>query len=69
MKAPTRDELIAFLTFRQVAERLQVSQRTIADWASKRVLPVVWLGPRSPRILETDLTAFVERRRRVPADD
>ncbi|MEE8105713.1 MAG: helix-turn-helix domain-containing protein [Planctomycetota bacterium] len=57
-------EHIPFLTFRQVARRLQIGRRTVADWASKGRLPVVWLGPRSPRVLETDLREFIKRNRK-----
>ena len=51
-------------TFAKAAEILHVGRRTIASWVASGRLPATMLGPRSPRILESDLREFIERNRR-----
>jgi excisionase family DNA binding protein len=46
------------LTVKQVAERLQVHQWTIYDWARKGRLPCIRLTKRALRFLESDIDKF-----------
>lgn len=58
------------LTVKQVAERLQIHEKTVALWLRDRRLAGIRLGdgPRSEwRVREEDLLDFLERRR-VPSD-
>jgi predicted DNA-binding transcriptional regulator AlpA len=50
------------LTSKEVCERLAVSAGTLSRWrtSGNGPLPVVWLGPASPRYRESDVTALVE---------
>ena len=48
------------LTVAQVAERCQVSPRSVRRWIDEGDLPVVRLG-RSVRVSENDLAAFLNR--------
>ena len=54
---------IRALTFDETSEILAVSRRTLNAWIAAGRIRVTQLGPRSPRILESDLAAFVERSR------
>jgi excisionase family DNA binding protein len=57
-------EIPRLLTLGEAAELLGVTRRTVNDWAADR-LRVTYLGPRTPRILETDLLAFIDAARRA----
>ena len=46
----------------QVAEKLGVSNRTVARWTERGVLPHVKLGKRVIRYRERDLDSLVEKR-------
>ena len=46
----------------QVAEKLGVSNRTVARWTKRGVLPHVRLGRRVIRYRERDLDSLVEKR-------
>jgi excisionase family DNA binding protein len=59
----TTDRPLKFLTYQQVADLLLVGRRTVAAWVASGRLPVVWVGPRCPRVLESDLGAFINERR------
>ncbi len=48
-----------FLTIPEVAETLQVSQRTVFRWMSEGLLPVVRVG-KITRIRQADLEAFLQ---------
>jgi excisionase family DNA binding protein len=52
----------------EVAERLQVSKRSIARWVEAGALPVIRLSAQkgSVRVAESDLRAFLEARRTAP---
>ena len=52
----------------EVAERLQVSKRSIARWVESGALPVIRLSAQkgSVRVAESDLKAFLEARRTAP---
>ena len=59
----TTKHTVKLLTYAEVAELLRVGRRTITAWVSAGRLPVIWVGPRSPRILEADLRAFLAKKR------
>jgi excisionase family DNA binding protein len=44
-----------FLTRRQAARYLQVSERTLSDWQRRRLLPFVKVGARCVRFRRHDL--------------
>jgi excisionase family DNA binding protein len=50
------------LTVRQVAERLQLSRTWTFRLISSGALPSLKLGPRSRRVRESDLDAFIRAR-------
>jgi excisionase family DNA binding protein len=50
------------LTLGEAARLLSVTRRTISEWAGDR-LRVTYIGPRTPRILEADLIAFIDAAR------
>ena len=52
------------LTKEEVAQRLQVSEKTVGDWLRARTLVGVKVG-RVWRITEEDLAAFIARNRQV----
>lgn len=56
------NRLPKLLTLGEAAEFLGVTRRTITEWANSR-LRVTYLGPRTPRILESDLIAFIQAAR------
>lgn len=47
------------LTYREVAEVLRVSRRTVQGLVSGGRLPSLRVGPRGVRVLESDLDAFI----------
>ena len=53
------------LTPEQVAERLQVTERTVYGWLRRGSLPALKLG-RLWRVRPADLEHFLERARRTP---
>ena len=53
------------LTPEQVAERLQVTERTVYGWLRRGKLPALKLG-RLWRIRPEDLEAFLENARKMP---
>ena len=55
---------IRALTFDETSEILAISRRTLNAWIAAGRIKVTQLGPRLPRILESDLIDFVERQRR-----
>jgi len=55
------------LTPEQVAERLQVTERTVYGWLRRGTLPALKLG-RLWRIRPEDLEAFLERARKTPGE-
>ncbi len=61
----TEDRPLKFLTYQQVADLLLVGRRTVAGWVASGRLPVVWVGPRCPRILESDLIVFLKGQRTI----
>jgi len=62
----TMDE--RYHTLDQVAEKLQVSRRTVNRWVAAGSLPVIRLSAHagSVRVTETDLRKFLEERRTQP---
>jgi excisionase family DNA binding protein len=57
-----RKAALKFLTVREVASQLSVSERTVHRWAAQRELAVYRFG-RSVRISEVDLQTFLAVRR------
>ncbi len=55
------------LTPRDVAERLQLSPRTVLEWLRWGDLPGMKVG-HSGRVQEEDLTAFLQRQRQIQDD-
>jgi len=53
------------LTILEVAEYLSVSRRSVEVWMHEGRIPVVRVGPRSRRVAEDDLLAFVQTAREV----
>lgn len=51
-----------YLTSAQVAERLQVVEKTVQRWMASGELPAVKLG-RVWRISEADLNSYLQKRR------
>lgn len=60
--SPSEYRIPRLLTLGEAADLLGVTRRTIAEWANDR-LRVTYLGPRTPRILESDLIAFIQAAR------
>jgi len=50
------------LTYREVAELLHVTQKTVRHYARAHGLPAVQLSPRVVRVREEDLTAWLAAR-------
>lgn len=55
-------------TVQEVAQQLRVSERTVRNWVESGELRVFRIGKRGYRISETDLLAFVERRKQQSMD-
>ena len=55
-----------YMTIREVADYLGVSERTVRTWVKAGDLPVIRLGPSGKlvRIAADDLNAYVTERRR-----
>ena len=60
-KTNATDNVETYLTVRQLADFLVVSERTVRRWIADRQLKVVRLG-RSVRISKTELDHFVRER-------
>lgn len=58
-----------YLTLDQVAEKLQVSRRTVNRWIEAGNLVVIRLSAQagSVRVAESDLRAFIDARRTRPS--
>jgi excisionase family DNA binding protein len=50
-------------TVQEVAQQLRVSERTVRNWVERGELRVFRIGVRGYRIPETDLLAFIEKRK------
>ena len=50
-------------TVSEVAQRLRVSDRTVRNWVERGELKVFRIGKRGYRIAESDLLAFIERKK------
>ncbi len=59
---------IRALTFDETARALAISRRTLNAWVAAGRIRVIQLGPRIPRILESDLAEFVERQRTLRSE-
>ena len=57
-----------YYTIEQVAERLQVSPRSVKRWVANDALPVIRLSAKrgSVRVAESDLRKFLDERRTKP---
>jgi len=55
-----------FLTTKEIADRLQLVQRTIQLWISRGELPAYRFG-RKYRVKASDLEQFLEKSKRVPS--
>jgi excisionase family DNA binding protein len=55
-------------TVQQVAQQLQVSDRTVRNWVERGELRVFRIGKRGYRIAESDLISFIERRKQQNSD-
>jgi len=57
-----------YYTLDQIAEKLQVSKRSVARWVAEGALPVIRLSAQagSVRVAESDLKAFLQQRRTQP---
>ena len=51
------------MTAEEVAEFLQVSPHTVWRWIREEKLPAISISPRTYRIREEDLEAFLEERK------
>ena len=51
-------------TVTEVAQHLRVSDRTVRHWVETGQLPIFPIGKRGYRIADSDLTRFVEERKR-----
>ncbi len=51
-------------TVQEVAQQLRVSERTVRNWIEQGELTAFPIGKRGYRILESDLLAFVDARRK-----
>lgn len=58
-----RSSIPLLLSIAAAAKMLGVGQRTLRAWISEGRLKVTYLGPRTPRILDSDLVQFIERAR------
>lgn len=57
-----KNETHRLLTSKEVSARLAVSEGTLSRWRTSGTgpLPVVWLGPGSPRYRQADVDVLVE---------
>ncbi len=62
-KTQPKQETFQLLTYEQVAARLVIEPRTVAFLVAQEGLPVVYLRSRNPRIDESDLRAWIEKRK------
>ncbi len=53
-------------TVKEVAEQLRVSERTVRHWVETGELTVFRVGKRGYRIMGSDLTAFIQKRKSKP---
>jgi excisionase family DNA binding protein len=51
-------------TVQEVAQQLRVSERTVRNWIEQNELPAFSIGKRGYRIAESDLNAFIAKRKR-----
>jgi excisionase family DNA binding protein len=61
-----------YLSYAQAGALMSVGRSTVIRLVNAGQLPVVYVSPRRPRILKSDLDAYLERQRRVitpEADD
>ena len=60
-----------YYTLDQVAEKLQVSRRSVNRWVAMGNLPVIRLSAQggSTRVAESDLRKFLEERRTHPSSE
>jgi excisionase family DNA binding protein len=58
---------LEYLTIRQVAERLQVSTKTISRRIDDGSLPAIRLGDKTIRIDEAELQKYIDTRRTTSA--
>ena len=58
-----------FLTVKQVAETLAVSEQTVKSYIRQGELPAFRVGLRGYRISPSDLQAFIEKRKQPPAKE
>ncbi len=65
----TPNDALTLYTFAKAAEILLVNRRTVADWVANGRIPATRIGPRSPRILRSDLHELIVRNRRETTDD
>lgn len=54
------------LTIKEVAEKMQVSTRTVRRWIKEGKLKASRLGHRTYRVLEEDLISFIKDHRKEP---
>lgn len=58
-----------YFTVEQIAEQMQVHERTVRNWIAHEGLPAFPIGKRGYRISKGDLQAFIERRKIRPAPE
>ncbi len=58
-----------YFTVEQVAEQMQVHERTVRNWIAHEGLPAFPIGKRGYRIAKSDLQAFIDKRKIRPAHD
>ncbi|MGY1832605.1 helix-turn-helix transcriptional regulator [Geodermatophilus sp. SYSU D01180] len=61
--AAMHEEDDALLTLHQVAQRLNVTRRTVTNLVNRGDLPVVRIAIRAPRVQRADLATYVATRR------
>jgi excisionase family DNA binding protein len=55
-------------TVQEIAQQLRVSERTVRNWIESGELRAFAIGKRGYRIAESDLLAFIERRKHRQGD-
>lgn len=56
-------------TVQEVAQQFKVAERTVRNWIEKEGLVAFPIGKRGYRIAKSDLDAWVEERKKRPAND
>jgi len=59
LKSPEQHP-VRLLTLVEVARLLGVSRRTLNEWIAEGRMPIVQIGPRTPRVLASDIEKFIQ---------